>query len=328
MSARDAEAVFARRRRYWRNGFRPLEVWNPDQQVNDKGEPLNSPGKQPRGRWREDASREPPAAAERSPDPRALNTGVLCGQVCAFDVDVLNQELADDIVHLIETTLGQTPLVRIGRAPKILLVYRPERPFTKLQTPEMFFPGGAKAKVELLGDGQQFIADGIHPETGKSYTWTNASPEEVPITELPVVTEEQARTITAEAERMLRAAGAREKEKPRQRCGHAPNGFGGGFFVDVNAAALRDISAWARNVFPRARFEPGTGAWRVSSKDLNRDLEEDISIHPEGIQDFGEEIHLTAIDLVMQHGGQTSATEGCGFATSSALTRRALAIRV
>ena len=33
------DEVFARRQRYWANGFRPLEVWNPDQHVNDKGEP-------------------------------------------------------------------------------------------------------------------------------------------------------------------------------------------------------------------------------------------------------------------------------------------------
>jgi hypothetical protein len=45
------DEVFARRRQFWENGYRPLEVWSPDQKVNDKGEPLNSPGKQPRGKW-------------------------------------------------------------------------------------------------------------------------------------------------------------------------------------------------------------------------------------------------------------------------------------
>jgi hypothetical protein len=41
---------------------------------------------------------------------------------------------------------------------------------------------------------------------------------------------------------------------------------------------LANIEGWARALFPRARFQPGTGAWRVSSEDLGRDLEEDISI--------------------------------------------------
>jgi RecA-family ATPase len=300
-AAQGIEEVFARRQRFWQHGYRPLAVWNPGERVNDKGEPLNSPGKQPRGRWREDASRDPPEAASVYPDPRALNTGLLCGDVVAFDVDVLDQGLADQIVGLIERQLGTSPLVRIGRAPKILLVYRPEQRFAKVQTPELFFGDGAKAKVELLADGQQFVADGVHPDTGESYAWTDGSPAEVPLAKLPVVIEQAARTIIAEAEQLLRAAGGREKEKPRTER-RKPNGApGGDFFAQVNRAALINVAAWVRALFPRARFEPGTGAWRISSKDLGRDLEEDISIHPGGIRDFGEEKPLSAIDLVMRH---------------------------
>jgi hypothetical protein len=43
------EEALAFRRGAWAQGYRTLAVWNPDQRVNDKGEPLNSPGKQPRG---------------------------------------------------------------------------------------------------------------------------------------------------------------------------------------------------------------------------------------------------------------------------------------
>jgi hypothetical protein len=181
----DINAIFARRRRYWANGYRPLEVWSPDQRINDKGEPLKGPGKQPRGKWRDLAARNPPAAAECLPDLRALNTGVLCGEVVGFDLDILNQEVADQSVYLVEDRLGPTPLVRIGQPPKVLLAYRSERPFAKLQTPELLLPDGTKCKVEVLARGQQFVADGIHPDTGKPYTWTNGSPEDVPIAELP-----------------------------------------------------------------------------------------------------------------------------------------------
>ncbi len=302
-----ADIVFARRRRYWANGYRPLEVWNPDQRVNDNGEALKNPGKQPRGKWRELASQDPPAATEITPDTRALNSGVLCGEVVGFDVDILNQEVVDQLVHLIEISLGPTPLVRIGRAPKVLLVYRSERPFAKLQTPELLLPNGTKCKVELLAEGQQFVADGTHPDTGQLYTWTGGSPEDVPIAELPLITEAQARNAVNEAERLLRTVGAREKKKPRQE--HKPNGSGGGFVGQVNMAALTNIEAWARALFPRARFQPGTGAWRVSSEDLGRALQEDISIHPEGIWDFGEELQLTAVDLAMRHGGAGKAID-------------------
>ena len=50
----------------------------------------------------------------------ALNTGILADQLAAVDIDVPVQPLADKIVHCIERRLGPTPLVRIGRAPKIL----------------------------------------------------------------------------------------------------------------------------------------------------------------------------------------------------------------
>jgi hypothetical protein len=234
---------------------------------------------------------------------------VLCGDVVVFDVDVLNGELADRIVALIEGKLGTTPLVRIGRAPKIALVYRPEDKFRKIETAELFFPDGSKAQVELLAEGEQFVADGIHPDTGEPYHWTDGTPADVPLDMLPVVSEEQGRAIIAEAEQILRAAGAREKEKPATPARHKLNGAAGGFFSQVNTAALTDIAAWAVALFPKAKFESGTGAWRVSSKDLDRELQEDISIHPDGIRDFGEEEKLSAIDLVMRHGDAESAVE-------------------
>jgi hypothetical protein len=89
-----------------------------------------------------------------------------------------------------------------------------------------------------------------------------------------------------------------EKPKRAQAPGAAPEE--GTFFRRVNTAALADIAAWASELFPEAT--QSGDAWRVSSASLGRDLEEDISIHPDGIQDFGEEAPRTAIDLVMTYG--------------------------
>lgn len=59
------------------------------------------------------------------------------------------------------------------------------------------------------------------------------------------------------------------------------------FFRTVNGEALRNLSPWVRELFPMAVFQPGTGAWRVSSRGLGRALQEDLSISPAGIVDFG-----------------------------------------
>ena len=57
--------------------------------------------------------------------------------------------------------LGDTPALRIGRAPKRLLVYRAAEPFRGIR----------RAPLELLGLGQQFVAHAIHPDTGRPYDW-------------------------------------------------------------------------------------------------------------------------------------------------------------
>ena len=71
------------------------------------------------------------------------------------------------------------------------------------------------------------------------------------------------------------------------------------FWRAVNSMALDHRDAWVVDLFGAdAVYQPGTGAWRISSAALGRNLEEDLSIAPNGIQDFGTEEGLTAIDLV------------------------------
>ena len=57
------------------------------------------------------------------------------------------------------------------------------------------------------------------------------------------------------------------------------------FFRRVNSAALADLPAWVPGIFSDARYQPGTKAFRISSRSLGRDLEEDLSISPSGIVD-------------------------------------------
>lgn len=99
--------------------------------------------------------------------------------------------------------------------------------------------------------------------------------------------------------------------------GKAPHDRPGNFFRQVNNAALADLKAWVLELFPNAAFQPGTGAWRVTSADLGRELEEDLSIHPAGITDWGIDDQgeapragrYTAIDLVIEHGGAADAKQ-------------------
>jgi hypothetical protein len=54
---------------------------------------------------------------------------------------------------------------------------------------------------------------------------------------------------------------------------------------EINDAAMADFAAWVPDLFPAA--VENNSSWRVTSAALGRNLEEDISITPEGIMDFG-----------------------------------------
>jgi Protein of unknown function (DUF3987) len=86
------------------------------------------------------------------------------------------------------------------------------------------------------------------------------------------------------------------------------------FWRKVNDMAFANLGAWVPALFPSAKYQPGTGAYRISSEDLGRNLEEDLSISPNGAKDFG--VHdigdprkgkRTAVAIVVEHGGAPDA---------------------
>jgi hypothetical protein len=105
--------------------------------------------------------------------------GIACGAVVGIDIDILDGALAIQIAELATSMLGETPCVRIGRAPKRLLVYRAATPFA----------GRKRHPLELLARGQQFVAYGVHPDTERPYEWPEESLVETPISRLPEVDE-------------------------------------------------------------------------------------------------------------------------------------------
>jgi hypothetical protein len=56
----------------------------------------------------------------------------------------------------------------------------------------------------------------------------------------------------------------------------------------INQVALENISKWAPTAFPGG-YAPHPGAWRVRPDELGRECQEDLSIDPKGIRDWGQE---------------------------------------
>ena len=92
-----------------------------------------------------------------------------------------------------------------GRPPRRAIPFRTDEPFPKLR--QVFgdpdTPGKDCEKLEFLADGQQFIVDGIHPETLKPYVWFGGSLLEIKRAELPYIHPEEAKALFDDAVRLL-----------------------------------------------------------------------------------------------------------------------------
>ena len=145
--------------------------------------------------------------------PNWTNTGLLCGKIVAIDIDVNDVELADAIEALARKQLGQNGLCRVGQNPKRMLVYRTREPFSKKVTDEFTLPSGAKAQVEVLGEGQQFVGFGRHPQAGTVYTWIGHSPLDTPLDQLPEVEQSSVVEFLEGASQCLSKGGANSHRK-------------------------------------------------------------------------------------------------------------------
>lgn len=114
-----------------------------------------------------------------------LKTGTP-SRVVAVDIDTLDEDYALQIATVAYARLGPA-LPRIGRAPKLMLLYRCDERVAFFKTK---FDGadGQRELVELAIDGRQVIIAGIHPKTMRPYEWPGGVPA---FADLTVVTPEQ-----------------------------------------------------------------------------------------------------------------------------------------
>jgi hypothetical protein len=125
------------------------------------------------------------------------NTGIICGDVLAVDVDILNQEVIDAIYRAWKTEghldkFKRAPR-RTGQAPKTLFVFRAAEPGMTKKAVKLLPPGEIKAQgIEVLATGQQFVAYGVHPDTNKPYKWNGAGePRSLKPDDLPALSAEE-----------------------------------------------------------------------------------------------------------------------------------------
>jgi putative DNA primase/helicase len=164
----NSAAITTLRTTLWAAGYRPVVLYSND--------------KRPWGNdWANRARWTTPEAVTVAPHPELANTGILGDGLRAVDIDVDDPGRAEDLKRLARTMLGAAPIRYRENSTRTTWLYRAaegepcKRSVSNKATDE---------KVEVLGRGQQFMTDGIHP-SGMPVRWLGICPRDslAPVTE-------------------------------------------------------------------------------------------------------------------------------------------------
>ncbi len=104
--------------------------------------------------------------------------GPASGNTFALDVDVMDAAMSDAIVGIAEDILGSTPFMRVGRAPKIALIYR-HAPGDVVRSVSRRFANAdgtpGEHGLEILGAGKLITMHGRHHKTGQYFKWVGSA---------------------------------------------------------------------------------------------------------------------------------------------------------
>ena len=100
--------------------------------------------------------------------------------------------------------------------------------------------GSGAEKIEFLGDGQQFVVLGIHPDTQGAYVWNGGDPTTVDYTDLPEISAAEARELRDDLVALLVGTSATSRSRREDAPEHGQRGKA------APKSTARD-AAWARS---------------------------------------------------------------------------------
>ena len=129
--------------------------------------------------------------------------GLLTGQgehkVIGIDCDITDFELLQLIYDKLSKMCGGSHkfLSRVGRRPRTLFLVRTDKSFSKVSSHKFLDDRGQEQQLEILANGQQFVAFGRHKVTGQPYSWgtVDRTPLDHPAESLAMVTMEEAQSL-------------------------------------------------------------------------------------------------------------------------------------
>ena len=138
---------------------------------------------------------------------RYATTGIRCDDLIAFDIDVTDKDLADACEAMICTMAGPTDLCRWGGDDsKRLLLYQLDGDAGYYERTGNY---GGHMVEKMCNHGKQFACFGPH-SSGRHYEWDDVSPLDVPLDQLPKLTQKRASEIIEKLDAMLADTGLPE----------------------------------------------------------------------------------------------------------------------
>lgn len=242
----------------------------------------------------------------RWPNP---NWCLVSGEIGVFDIDVKVSPTdagpaADRARRLVEATKaaigqdlglppGELPLRWRDNSTSCAIIVRLAEPCGK-RVLRFIGPEGEDHAIEFLGRGQQVVVAGRHASGAEIHN----SLLDTAFKDLPAITPDKLNEIIAAISTAALSIGYTHKSslaKPGRddKPPYSP-------YVAVLRAIMSRRAEWVSDVIP---VVPGDHAeWRVSSVELDRDLEEDLSVYLNGIYDHATRRDHTPASLIVEFG--------------------------
>jgi hypothetical protein len=150
----------------------------------------------------------------------SAGVGILARSAPGVDIDIRHKVVAEAIRENVCNRIGASRW-RVGSAPKLLIPCKTDAPFPKITSATFVSADGLEHKVEILGDGQQWVCSGVHPDTKKPYQWFGTDMFESECIDftrdaLPTLTPEIAREIVADFEAIAERKGWKRSANVKQ----------------------------------------------------------------------------------------------------------------
>jgi len=137
---------------------------------------------------------------------RHYGVGVKGARTPGVDLDIADETICRQMVDWCRENIGSAP-IRIGRPPRALMIYRSRTPLRKSRSDAYRSPDGETHQIELIGDGGQFVAYAIHPDTNLPYAWPERELTEVSSRDLGEISQDHVDALYEQFEKVVTEAG-------------------------------------------------------------------------------------------------------------------------